>query len=250
MIAPRLNQADLEDIPKHLRDEMEFVFADTIDKVLSEALEEAPATARRRRGRQRVARPSGSPRGHAERVAPAARDRPGAPDVFPGYARATRNRIARRAMAAKKKAAKAGAGALAAGKAARSNEYVQRLVEDAELRANLRDAFESARKAYGRMSNGKSPAKALMDDKKTQRELKEAASSLSEAADQLRGKKKRKRRRRRAAAPAARGRGRGALLLNEGVRNKILDTLFGAEEEFEYTSTTVPSTAPETAGAT
>ena len=55
VIAPRLNQADLEDIPKHLRDEMEFVFADTIDKVLSEALEETPATARRRRGRQRVA---------------------------------------------------------------------------------------------------------------------------------------------------------------------------------------------------
>jgi ATP-dependent Lon protease len=54
VIAPRLNQADLEDIPKHLRDEMEFVFADSIDKVLSEALEEAPVTARRRRGRQRA----------------------------------------------------------------------------------------------------------------------------------------------------------------------------------------------------
>ena len=151
-------------------------------------------------------------------------------------------------MAAKKKAAKAGAGALAAGKAARSNEYVQRLVEDEELRENLRDAFESARKAYGRMSNGKSPAKALMDDKKTQRELKEAASSLSEAADQLRGKKK-KRRRGGLLLLLLVG-GIAALLLNEGVRNKILDTLFGAEEEFEYTSTTVPSTAPETAGAT
>ena len=35
-------------------------------------------------------------------------------------------------MAAKKKAAKAGAGAYAAGKAVRSNEYVQRLMEDAK----------------------------------------------------------------------------------------------------------------------
>jgi ATP-dependent Lon protease len=51
VIAPRLNQADLEDIPKHLRNEMEFVFVDTIDKVLDEALEEEPATARRRRQR-------------------------------------------------------------------------------------------------------------------------------------------------------------------------------------------------------
>ena len=59
-------------------------------------------------------------------------------------------------MAAKKKAAKAGAGAYAAGKAVRSNEYVQRLVEDQELRENLRNAFVSAKKAYGRV-NGKGP---------------------------------------------------------------------------------------------
>jgi ATP-dependent Lon protease len=52
VIAPRLNQADLEDIPRHLRKEMDFVFVDTIDRVLSEALEEEPATTRRRRGRQ------------------------------------------------------------------------------------------------------------------------------------------------------------------------------------------------------
>ena len=67
-------------------------------------------------------------------------------------------------MAAKKKAAKAGAGAMAAGHAVRSNTYVQRVVEDDELRDNLRTAFESARKAYTRM-NGKRPTKALMEDK-------------------------------------------------------------------------------------
>src|ERR671937_294724 len=101
-------------------------------------------------------------------------------------------------MASKKKgAAKAGAGAIAAGKAARSNPYVQRVIEDEDLRDNLRTAFESAKKAYTRMSNGKGPAKALLDDKKTQRELKEAAASLRDAADTLRGagrKRKRKRR--------------------------------------------------------
>src|SRR3712207_342454 len=94
----------------------------------------------------------------------------------------------------KKKAAKAGAGAVSAGKAVRSNPYVQRIVEDDELRENLRTAYESARKAYTRMANGKGPAKAIMDDKKTQKELKEAASSLREAADTLRGAKKKRRR--------------------------------------------------------
>ena len=92
----------------------------------------------------------------------------------------------------KKKAAKAGAGAIGAAQAARNNPYVQRVVEDDELRDNLRTAYDSAKKAYERMSNGKGPAKALLDDKKTQKELKEAAISLKEAADTLRGAKKKK----------------------------------------------------------
>jgi adenylosuccinate synthase len=146
-------------------------------------------------------------------------------------------------MAAKKKAAKAGAGAVAAGKAARSNPYVQRIVEDDDLRDNLRTAFESARKAYTRMANGKGPAKAVMEDKKVQKELKEAASSLREAADSLRGAKKRKRRRRgRLLVLALVGTGL-ALVLSEGLRKKALDALFGAEEEFEYTATTTPEPA-------
>src|SRR3954452_20076337 len=142
-------------------------------------------------------------------------------------------------MAAKKKAASVGAGAVAAGKAAKDNAYVQRLIEDEDLRENLRTAYESARKAYGRMSNGKGPQAAL-NDKKTQKQLREAATNLKEAADTLRNTRKPKRR------------GRGLLFLivgvglafalSEGLRKKALDTLFGAEEEFEYTSPTTPST--------
>ena len=63
----------------------------------------------------------------------------------------------------------------------RSNPYVQRLIEDEELRANIREAFESARDAYTRIANGKGPAKALMDDKKVQRDLRQAAESMREA---------------------------------------------------------------------
>jgi hypothetical protein len=140
-------------------------------------------------------------------------------------------------MAAKKKAAKASAGAYAAGKAVRSNDYVQRLMTDEELRENLRNAFTSAKNAYGRI-NGKGPAKAL-DDKKTQRELKDAASSFKEATDQLRGVKKKKGRKGRLLLLALVGAG-AALALSEGLRKKVLDAMFGAEEEFEYTATTTP----------
>ena len=146
-------------------------------------------------------------------------------------------------MAAKKKAAKAGAGAYAAGKAVRSNQYVQRVIEDEELRENVRNAFVSAKKAYGRI-NGKGPVKAL-DDKKVQRELKEAASSLKDAADSLRGGKKRKRRKGRLLMIALVGAGL-ALALSEDLRKKVLDALFGAEEEFEYTASTTPDSAAST----
>ncbi len=144
-------------------------------------------------------------------------------------------------MASKKKAAKAGAGAIAAGQAIRSNEYVQRLIDDAELRDNLKGAFESARKAYVRM-NGKGPVKAVTEDKKTQRELRDAASSLKEATDSLRGKKRKKRRKGRLLLIAIIGAG-VALVASEGLRKKVLDALFGAEEEFEYTSSTTPEPA-------
>ena len=144
-------------------------------------------------------------------------------------------------MAAKKKAAKAGAGAYAAGKAVRSNTYVQRLVEDEDLRDNLRNAFDSARKAYSRMSNGKGPVKAVTEDKKVQRELRDAATSLKDAAESLRGKKK-KRRKGRLLLIALIG-GGVALAASEGLRKKVLDALFGAEEEFEYTASTTPEPA-------
>jgi hypothetical protein len=149
-------------------------------------------------------------------------------------------------MASKKKAAKAGAGAIAAGQAIRSNEYVQRLIEDAELRDNLKGAFESARKAYTRM-NGKGPVKAVTEDKKTQRELRDAAISLKEAADALRGKKRKKRRKGRLLLIAIIG-AAVALAASEGLRKKVLDALFGAEEEFEYTSSTTPE--PESSSPT
>jgi CHASE1-domain containing sensor protein len=122
--------------------------------------------------------------------------------------------------------------------AARSHPYVQRVIEDDELRHNLRDAYDAARGAYGRISrNGKSPAKQVMSDKKVQRDLRAAADSLREASEQLRAPKRRKSRLGRLLLLGAVG-AVVTLAVSESARKALMDALFGAEEEFEYTSTT------------
>ena len=139
---------------------------------------------------------------------------------------------------ANKKVQKAGKAA----QSARSNPYVQRLIEDEDLRKSIVQAYESARNAYSRLSNGKSPTKQIFDDKKLQKDLKQAAESFRDAAVALHE------------APRKQKSGGGfgklllvgivgaglALALSEGLRKKVLDALFGAEEEYEYTATTTP----------
>lgn len=150
-------------------------------------------------------------------------------------------------MAAKKKAAKVGSAALAA----RYNPYVQRLANDEDLRGNLLQAYESARTAYGRLNNGKSPSKAIFEDKKLQKDLKRAAENFRDASVALREapKKQRKGGFGKLLLLALVG-GVAAVALSEGLRKKLLDALFGAEEEFEYTSaTTAPQGSGETAGS-
>jgi hypothetical protein len=149
-------------------------------------------------------------------------------------------------MAARDTAAKAGS----AYQSVASSPYIQRIIQDAELRQNVRDAFDVSRRAYGRLANGKAPSKALMEDKKLQRDLRKAAVSLREVGVALKeGPKKRKRRLGRKLLLLAIGAGL-ALALSEGLRSKVLDALFGAEEEFDYTSTTAPAAPAPTAEAT
>jgi hypothetical protein len=129
----------------------------------------------------------------------------------------------------------------------RSNPYVQRLIEDPELRENVRSAVESARKAYNRMNNGKGPAKALMEDRKLQKELRNTADNLKEASERARGKRRKRHRLRRLFGLAIVG-GIVAMIASEGARKAVLDKLFGAEEEFTYTSTTSPPVTATTPG--
>lgn len=121
--------------------------------------------------------------------------------------------------------------------AARENPYVQRLIEDDDLRDNLKDAYSSAKKAYSRATgNGKGTVKAVTSDKKVQKEMRQAAEALQEARERLQ-KPKKKHRLGRLIMLAIIG-GVVALVVSEGARKAVLDALFGAEEEFEYTSTT------------
>ena len=125
--------------------------------------------------------------------------------------------------------------------------YVQRLIEDEELRANIKDALEAARKAYGRVADGKRPARALMEDKKVHRDLRKTAESLRQASEALRGRR-RKRRLGRLLLVGLIGAGL-AIAFSEDLRKSVLDMLFGAEEEFEYTSTTTTAAEEEPVAA-
>src|SRR5215208_1966335 len=149
---------------------------------------------------------------------------------------------------AKKKAAKAQRAAVKA----RYNPYVKRVVEDEDLRADIVQAYEASRDAFSRLSNGKSPSKALFDDKKLQKDLKQAAESIRDATVALREAPKKQRSGGFGKLLLVGVVGTGlALALSEGLRKKVLDALFGAEEEFEYTSTTTSTPSPQpTAGST
>ena len=140
-------------------------------------------------------------------------------------------------MAKTTKAAKGAKKARNAASSVGSNPYLSRVMEDEELRDSVRTAFDAARDAVDRLSsNGKGPINTAIDDKKVHKDLKVAAQSLRDASDRLRDKQK--------SRPWGKllmlgvvGAGL-ALVLSEGLRRTVLDKLFGAEEEFEYTSTT------------
>jgi hypothetical protein len=121
---------------------------------------------------------------------------------------------------------------------ARENPYVQRLVEDDELRDSLKNAFEAAKGAYGRATSNGSAVKAVTSDKKVQRDLKVAAENLRDASEAFRAPKKRKKSRLGRIILLALVGAVVALIVSEDARKTVLDALFGAEEEFEYTSTT------------
>jgi len=139
---------------------------------------------------------------------------------------------------ASKKVAKAGQVA----DAARQNPYLHRLLEDDDLRQHIGDAYNSLQQAYGRLGNGLPSKDQLLHDKKLHKHVKHAADHVREVGSALAEPEKPKKKRGlgRVLLLAIVG-GAIALAVSEDLRKKLLDALFGAEEEFEYSSTT---TAP------
>jgi hypothetical protein len=137
----------------------------------------------------------------------------------------------------------------------KANPYLQRLIEDSELRDNVRTALDSVKSAYDRLVGAKAPHKALLEDKKLQKDINQAAQAVRDAtlaltdAPKHRAKKQGKRLGRKLMVVVLGG--AVALGASEKLRSKVLDTLFGAEEEFQYTppvaSPATPPASPVTA---
>ena len=111
----------------------------------------------------------------------------------------------------------------------KANPYIQRLIEDSKLRDNVRTALDSSKSAYERLSNGKAPHRAVLEDKKLQADLRGAAEAIREATLSLTDAPKRQARKRRrlgrklmiafVGAVARAGREREAAL--EGARHAV-----------------------------
>jgi hypothetical protein len=130
----------------------------------------------------------------------------------------------------------------------KATPYIQRLVQDAKLRENVRTAYDSSRSAYSRLTNGKPATKVLLEDKKLQRDIQLAVYALRDATTALTEAPKKQKARKRggfARKLFILSLGFGlALAGSETLRTKVLDLIFGKEEEFEYTPPPASASTP------
>lgn len=134
---------------------------------------------------------------------------------------------------------------------AKSNPYIQQLTNDPKLRKNMQTALSSGKRAYGRLSNGKVPARALLEDKRLHTDVGRALGAARDATITLTKTQRKKARKGltfgRVLIVGAVGSGI-AVATSEKLRSKVLDLLFGAEEEFQYTPP--PNSASSESNAT
>jgi hypothetical protein len=129
----------------------------------------------------------------------------------------------------------------------KDNPYIQRVIEDGTLRDNVTNVIESSKGAYEQLVSNGAPHKAVLEDSKLHGHVESVASSIRDIALALNDVDakhklafKKKKRRGRKLVLLVFGAGL-ALALSESLRNKLLDALFGKEEEFQYTP---PAPAP------
>lgn len=148
-------------------------------------------------------------------------------------------------MAAKQKAAKGGLkaaralpgkgaagrrGAKLGARAAKRNAYVQAVLHNDRVHERVRTGIHSARAAYGRVSRRGKGAADLFMDRRARRDLGRGLVAFQEAAAVIRGAKRRRRRRIsvRAVVPVIAIGGAGAVVLNEGLRQKLVGLVSGS----------------------
>ena len=246
VIAPKLNEQDVDEIPEHLRADLDFVFVEEIAEVFDVALEDA-----RRDGKVTRARPPLSTPGRlAERKAARTLE---LTVPLPFVLIVTTDALSRPLLAA-------GQGRVCSprtqplleeiyGSSTEKGEEGRRRLRGCaeqsvcpahhgrpQLREDIGNAIATTRKAYTRLSNGKAPTKALMEDKKLQKQLREAAASLRDVGVQLREGPKRKRKCRIGRKLLLLAVGAGGAGAQRGLRKKVLDALFGLRRS----STTPP----------
>jgi hypothetical protein len=115
--------------------------------------------------------------------------------------------------------------------------YVERALQDEELRENVRNAYESARSIYNELVGNRGVtgvAARVATDKDIQAELKSAVAELRSAADRVQGKQEHA------------GRNSGLLLIGIALgilfnpltgpqtRKWLSDRLFGGGDDFTY----------------
>lgn len=127
---------------------------------------------------------------------------------------------------------------------AKENPYLNKIIEDKELRENAVAALQSVKSAFDQAkSTGFDNPAELVQDKKLKKQIKNAAETLKETGDEIKSAGKKKRHPLRKIIALAVIGGIVAIVVSEDARKAVLDTLFGAEEEFEYTSTTSAPTS-------
>jgi hypothetical protein len=114
--------------------------------------------------------------------------------------------------------------------------YVERALRDAELRQNLRSAYESVRSLYDELIGQRGVtgvATRVAKDKDVQEELRNAITELRSAASRVQGKAERKSRSGLLLVVAG-----AAALLNPvtgpKTRKWIADRFFGGDDDFTY----------------